>query len=452
MTPLRRVFSLLSERSDRKGAEPVASPSSVAKQSDARSSRSARLLGARWVAPAIAGLAAIVVVVAGRDGVGVSPDSVVYASAARSFADTGQLMMFSGERLTTWPPGLPVILGAVLLAGVPLAAAVLALNVICLVLSVLLTHRLAGLLANSAWVAVGSASAFAFSWATVRVHARLWSEPLFTTLTLIVLVWLVEGLRTRSRSWGALVVLGVSVSLATAVRFTGFALIPLVILGVLLALWRSEGRRNALLKAAFAGGLASVGLIVVAVRNLSYGAAPLGDREASGIAPMTVAVDSLEALGRYLLPLTNGAITVAAGALLLVGFALAAVVAIRRLDPTRLVLWIFVGGWWVLLLYSQFATIIDPVNERLLAPAFPVMVVLAFDAAARFSAGRSLIWSAAAMAVVLGLTAFFGARQAINAPEQLGYAQPARMNSELARMAAALPSEAGLASNDAGQL
>lgn len=406
------------------------------------------------------------VLIAARQGLGVSPDSVSYASAARSFAATGELVNYDGELLTIFPPGFPAVLGLLVRAGLDLEGGAVGVNALCVASSVLLIYRLATTVLRERGQGLITACAASVFGGTATVFSMLWSEPLFTVLSLLVLVLVGSGIAKGQLSWRRILIIATVTSAACSLRFVGFTIIPVVALGVLVT--GREARGLAWGRSVLAGLLSSAGLLVVALRNVALGVPPLGAREPSGLSPFQVASESLTGLGAFIVPERWQGLSMAVGAGIAVILAAAVWEGLKGRDDATALLGIFVALWWVALLYSQFATVIDPVNVRLLTPAFGSMVVLVIGFMGRRVgrvvrgrqphpvAGRRRGATLVVVAVWAGV--FLASASATvtewhsvltAAREGVGFNRPEYRVSPLALAAGALPSDARIASNAA---
>jgi hypothetical protein len=422
---------------------------------------------ARWRAGAIGALTlypAFLVLAATRLGPGVSPDSVKYASAARAFAESGELTSFSGAPLTIFPPGLPVLLGLAVSSGLDLERAAIALNLVCVTLVVLLTYALASQTLRSPLLGLLAAGAVGVCAATARVFSMLWSEPSFSVLALAALALLARACDRKAFPWWQILAVGAAVSLATTIRFVGFTLIPIAVLGALLAT-RSRGGLRASLAGLATGAAASIGLAFVAIRNVGLGAGPLGDRAPSGASLVGVVLDGVRALGSCGVPSTRPLLATAVGAVL-AGLVLHGVWQITRARTTALALVAaFVALYGLSLGYAQIATTIDPSNQRLVAPVLPSALILAIHALrdlrgrlvggaiAPTAFGRALGVGAAGMLIgAAAVSMAQGLRFAIDASQHgIGYNRSASVGSPLALSLAGLPAQAGIAASDAAR-
>ncbi len=319
----------------------------------------------------------MLVLLACRQGIGLDWDAVVYLSAADSFADTGRLVDFRGNELTTFAPGLPTLLGLLLTTGLDFNTVGIALGVLALVVTLVGTYWVARQVLPSTFLAWTCVAVVGLSVGTLRVFAMLKTEALFSALVLLSLALCLWAIRAQRTPPWWLVSLALTVSAATTLRYIGFTLIPMAVLAACLA---SRGRSMAiLLRSALLSGVgASVGLAAVALRNVQLGSAPLGERVPGGLTVSDVAADTLGVWGSYLIPFQpEGPVQVAVGLVVPALAVLGGVATVRRRSLPGLFLLIFTCGFVATLIYSEFATWIEPISLRLLAPVFPPTVVLA---------------------------------------------------------------------------
>lgn len=403
---------------------------------------------------------ALLVLLATARGPGISIDSVSYVSAAQSFASTGGFTAFDGLPLTIFPTGYPALLALLTRVGLSLDAAVVGLNVVCVVLIVLGAYVLARLVLRSEGWALGVAAFASLLAATVRTASYAWSEGPFTVLALAALLVAVRMIERRSRSWGWVIALGILVSLACTMRYVGIVLVPIAALA---AWWAS--RSGARVVVAIVLGL--LGPIVVAARNLSLGVGPFGERF-PGSRTVQGAVNGLvDVLGSYVAPPQTTALTALAGALVLVLLAAAAWLAVIRRDRLVGLIAVFVALYWLAIVYGQTAARLDSMTERLAAPALVPMLVLAAVAIRALIGGMAsqlgesgllpparadrLVAGVFAVAgvLVLALSVTHALRFVGDARESgLGLASDAAEAAPVALAARAVPIGEGIATND----
>ena len=314
---------------------------------------------------------AVMIVIATANGPGVSVDSVSYAAAATSFAETGRFVTYDGTDLTLFPPGLPAVLGVLVAAGFSLSFAAVLVNVVAVCVTLVASYSLARqVLVSPGWSLVATAGVSLLA-ATVRVGSYLWTEALFTALITVALVLVTWAARHRRTPWGLVVTAAALAALATTLRYVGVVVVPVVVLAIA---WAARDGRA--VKAAAAGAIGVLGLVLPALRNVQLGSAALGERY-PGTVNLEGAVTGLVLQwGEYVAPSRTTSLTLIAGAIvgvvLIVGMWL---VVIRRNRPGA-VLALFVVVYWVSILISQVGTRLDVVTERFAAPVFAPTVVL----------------------------------------------------------------------------
>ena len=250
------------------------------------------------IVAAFALLPAALVVIASRHGPGVTADSVGYVAAARSFAADGEFRYWDGTPFTTWPPGLPLILGTLIKAGVDPLVSTFVLNVLWASTLVALTYLIGRRLLPSPNVALVPAALVAIALSTVRVYSQLWTEPLFTVLCLAT-IWLLMRMIQDGTSISGVIAVAACVSLACSLRYIGIALLPVVGFSLL----TGEARRGlalALARAAAVVALSGIGIAVLALRNLSLVGSLFGSSSTSSASLRQLIRTTLANLGGWI--------------------------------------------------------------------------------------------------------------------------------------------------------
>lgn len=327
---------------------------------------------------AISLIPVVLVVVASHRGPGLTPDSVGYASGARSFATSGQFLYWDGQPVTLWPPGLPLALGLLVRMGIDLEVAAVVLNTLAAGAVVALTYALGRIVLGSARLALVAAAILAVSVSMVHVYPMLWSEPLFCTFCMATLCLLTQMIRRGPTPLGVLAV-AVSVSLACSLRYIGVVLIPVTGISLFVAAANRGVVRG--LSIGAIGALASTGgALAVALRNIiDLGAPPFGPRSASHYSLIQAAGDSLSTLGHFVLTSAGLQESILAG-LLVVGLLVAGAISLARdgswNDVQSTPVLLFISGYTVLLVASELTTGLEPIDERYLSPVFGSVIVL----------------------------------------------------------------------------
>lgn len=312
-------------------------------------------------------------------GIALSPDSAGYISTARSVMQGSGVVFYTGDPLVVLAPLYAVVLGAVsgALQADPMMLAPY-LNALFLGLSVYGGGRIAFLVLEYPLTALAATAGICLAPTLVFVSVFAWSEALFIFLITFALwasLWYLE-----TRTVKALVVCAALTGLACLTRYAG---VPLLGWGIVVILGLSRGSRETrarhVLLFLLIGGLP---LGLWALRNYVVSGTLFGGRP-SNIMTLRQNVAALAATVRlWFLPrmfVTRGGVMLALGAA--VGIWLGAALH-RNGDGIRSALdkmaspIVFVVLYVGFLVYSATTTAIDPIGERLLAPVFvPVMLV-----------------------------------------------------------------------------
>lgn len=121
-------------------------------------------------------------------GVGISPDSIMYASTAESIYKHGNLITFNGSPLTFFPVFYPAALCSSFLFGVDAVAAGPVINGLLFAVVILLSGYCISRFKSASiiykWLAL---AAILLSPALLEIYTYLWSETLFIFLTILFL-------------------------------------------------------------------------------------------------------------------------------------------------------------------------------------------------------------------------------------------------------------------------
>lgn len=355
----------------------------------------------RVLALAVAALGALLVVLGGAHGPGVTPDSIQYASVAASVAHHLSLTQFDGHPLTLFPPGYPLALGLLVALGLSINAAAVVLNALALFVALLAVVALLDAVLERATIALLGALVL-LTPAAFLVATMLWSETLFVAASLTALAVLARALRRGALSRPLAVVLVIGVVLATATRYTGILLVPVTFAG-LLAL--PGPRRARLLRAGVVSTITLVPLAAICARNVALGQPPFGAR-VGAVSTLSATLSQLLATIGQFTGLSGLPGTVVAW-LVLAAFLAGLVLALRARHLAVLLLGGYALVYLATIVLSEITTTIDPVGPRLLVPVVvPVLSVVLYGLVRlndRFApASRGLLALCLAGAVTLG--------------------------------------------------
>jgi hypothetical protein len=212
-------------------------------------------------------------------GVGISPDSIMYTSAARSLHNSGSLITFNNTTITDFPVFYPVFLWFELtVTGIDPFAAGAVLNQLIFAAVVVLTGLIILRFRPTAtlyrWLILAT---MVLSPALLEVYSYLWSETLFI---LIILVFFFACHRYfQKRTILSLMIFALVAALSSITRYAGVTLIGTGGLLLLLDLKSPYKRR---IQDIFLYGFVSISFLVLnLVRNITITGRLTGPREAS---------------------------------------------------------------------------------------------------------------------------------------------------------------------------
>ncbi len=331
-------------------------------------------------------------------GAGLSPDAIAYAAIAERIRDHGQVGYWLEPRTSTWPPLFPLVLAAVsAITGSSVVDAGRMVNSVVAGLIVVVVAALAWRLLRSRWLRGLAIATAVVAQPLAVVEVKVWSEPLFVLLVLLLLLVLagVPGRRPVARLVGAAAL----AAAAFSTRYAGLAVVPAAV--VALAVWprRTAWRERAAHVAWFGvpAAMAAGGLLLW---NRWRTGQAFGPRWRPHDPFWHHAADGLAAVGQWLLPTGSArALTIAFGALALVAVA-SALVALPGKRPSAVtvadragvvglapVLVSLVGCYFAYMVYARTTSGFDLLSSRLMLPIFVPVVLLVLLLTERVAAG-----------------------------------------------------------------
>jgi hypothetical protein len=299
-------------------------------------------------------------------------DAGNYLFTAQSILDGSGITTPTGEALTIFPPGYPLLLALLGSVGIAVTTAATAINLIAIAIMVPGTYLLARMTLGGYVIPLIAATTFATNAATIRVFSNAWTEPPFMVLMLVTLILLVHITKLKSLSWPVAITIGTLISLATTLRFVGLFMIPVVIL----SLWIATKPKTDFIKIVSTTAISLIGIFAVGIRNLFLGVPLMGERTDGALTAQGSLEQFVRQLGVYIAPPDSTSLTNIAGAFLFMALIASVwLVVIRReraLYPVTLYLLVF----WVGIMWSQTSTRIDVDPERLGSPAFVAVILL----------------------------------------------------------------------------
>ncbi len=426
--------------------------------------------GARARTPVVVafGIAIVVVMLATRQGIGVTPDSTQYLSAATNLLDGNGLRVHwwdaGTQPLTHFPPGYALVLGALMRLGALPEAAALWVNALALLATTLLAFTLGRLAGGSRIAGIAGAFAVALSRDVLAAHAMMWSEPLFIALSLGALLATVRAIAYDSVRYAVLA--GLLAGFAGVARYVAPALIGAC--GLSLLVLGSRPVRRRISRALAFSVTASIPLGAVLRRNATVSISATNRDPAFHPLGAPELLEAARTAYHWLVPM-HGPWWIELIAVIAIG-ATAAWLALATWRSRRAgviaphiaaaghpmtVLGIFVASYLgFLALTITFADAQTALNARLLAPVVPVLllllVALLIRAASRPRLRTPVLATSAALtlsAVASTATWLLHARR-----DGLAYNAVAWKASPVVQAIASLPTDAVVYSNHPGAI
>ncbi len=406
-----------------------------------------------------------------RQGIGISPDSLVYIGAARNLADgAGLTIPFGGEPgmvnpMVSRAPFYAILIAGSSLAGVDPLAGARWINALLFGANILLVGFLGFYLTRGAvWTAVLTAFLMMTSLAMLTIHAYAWSEAVFILLGIGGLFLLSRYLENGRFLW--LLLAAICIGLANFTRYAGLPFIAVGGLGILLFDKRPWPRR--LVNAAVFGILAVLPLVLWFYRNARVGGSA-ASREfvfhPIGRGHIIQAVDTLAAW--LLIPpgfpglVKIGAVVLLAGLVLFIAW-----LAHKQKQSDDLK----DGPWYLAQLLALFVLIYPaflvlsisfldantPLDDRILAPVFVagiLLVVYTIQILLNASHGRrQIVVAVTAVGLLFGAIYLLNAVSwvRVNQGQGLGFSNRVWQDTEIEQAINQLPADALIYSNAPG--
>lgn len=400
--------------------------------------------------------AAVVVMTATSLGIGVSPDSVAYLSAAEAIASGRGVLTVVGDAwrpLTHYPPLFPLVVAIGSLVDMDSTAWIRVLHAVLLIILIvaasLIVHRASG---GSVLAAILGGSVLLASDDVVSTFCMAWSEPLFLVL-LLAFIGALGDLLVR----GSMPMLVIASLLAAAATLTRYAGVSLVATGALAILAFGGAPFLRRLRDATLFSLLAAGPIALWVGRNVFSAGTATSRPlVFHPLPLHVYAGGAETVWTFL---THGwpvldrvprNLQAFAGALFVLSFVVAGLIARRTGNRLLQVMALFVGVHFVTLAAAGAVQDYIVLDERHLLPLFVVGALVVVTLLVRWTAGRPLARVAIVCVILLHVGA--GARAVFSFIGEsrvagLGYNSTSWKNSPLIARLRSLPAGIAVRSN-----
>jgi len=230
---------------------------------------------------AIAGLIGVILIYlySRHGGIGLSPDSIVYISTARSVVQGGGFYEFEGIPVTDFPIGYPAFLSIILfISRVDLVQSGHIINMFLYFCLIYLSGGIINHISTkNKWVKIPFLFLIVFSPALLGVYTMLWSETLFLVMTLVFFVALHQY--GKNKTINTLVVVAIIAGLSCIVRYAGVTLVGAGGLIILLDRKLEIGKKIGHLL--LFGTIGISFLLANIIRNILVTGMLMGDREKS---------------------------------------------------------------------------------------------------------------------------------------------------------------------------
>jgi len=306
-------------------------------------------------------------------------DAQNYLAAAQSFSQGNGLIDASSRPLTLFPPGLPVVIGALLSAGMSAQVAVLVVNGSSLLLIILATYFLARRIFGNEWLALFAAALVGWNPSVLRTSQQLWTEPLFAALGMGLFLLLVRSIQTGHLSRKAFVVASLLVWGAIWLKYLGVSFAFVLACAVFL-LDANSSMRDRWIRTVLALGAGLVGLVPLAIRNLLLGSGAFGERRDPYVSIEGALSNGLQEFGRILVQPETSGLSGILGVMLGVALIGGLWIAWYRGNEAVQLVGFGVVLYWAFFWISQVRTHVDADIERFIIPMMGPMVILALYA------------------------------------------------------------------------
>lgn len=341
---------------------------------------------ASWIAlAAVAVLCLEIILLATRQGIAVTGDSVTYISAARSIVNGNGVYFLAPDStwraMTQFPPVYPFALA---MGSIPFGntfTSAHAINIMLLVCTVLIVGRLNYRLTRSHWYTLAAAVLVGLSGHTLGVYATAYSEPLFNVLNLLTFVLLARR-ALGHKSCFLVAIIGLTASIAFLTRYAGALTVAI---GFISVLFLSNNRLTTLRR------LRDIGVYVLAASVLpalwlyrNHSLTEAATSRSLGFHPPATSElsDIFNAVGNWGLEWTPITRAISSFTLLVILIALPVRMIIRRKHvqsrrwQALLPIWMFAAFYVPFIVVSHtFFDAAIPFNYRLLSPMLAPLVI-----------------------------------------------------------------------------
>lgn len=302
-------------------------------------------------------------------------DAQNYLAAAQSFAQGNGLLDTASRPLTLFPPGFPMVIGALLSVGLSASVAVLVVHGLSLLLLISTTFFVARRIFGNEWLALFAAALVGLNPSVLRTSQQLWTEPLFAALGMTLFLFLVRAIQTGRLSRKVFVVAALLVWGTIWLKFLGVVFAFVLACAVFLV-YANSSTRDRWIRTLLALFTGLVGLVPLVIRNLLLGSGAFGERRDPYVSVEGALSNGLQEFGRILVQPETSGLSGVLGVMLALSLMAGIWFAWYRRNTAVQLLGFGVVIYWVFLWTSQVRTHVDADIERFIVPMIGPMVIL----------------------------------------------------------------------------
>lgn len=338
----------------------------------------------------------LVLISTSRYGVGLSPDSVRYISAARSLLLGNGYLSYDGSPLVVHPPFFSTVLAIFGLIGIEPLDGARFVNAFVFGLIVFTSGQLFRMAIKSKALIILGTVSILLSYPLLRISTYAWSEPLFVLLAILFIIYLQRFLNIRA--FVTLFSLSILAALSCLQRYMG---VTIILTGFALIIFLPKAHLKERLKYAIVFGVMSITPFVIWIlRNYMLTSMFTGVRLPSQRTLLYNTFSTLRCLTTWFVPHEVPFWIRLIG----IGFVVSILMAVARLLHYRLnrrstvaAMQLWSGGVFVLiytlsLIASETSVAIDPISNRLLSPIYVFVMFFVFICMDRFDQPVKIIY------------------------------------------------------------
>jgi hypothetical protein len=236
-------------------------------------------------------------------GIGISPDSVIYSSAAENLHSHGKLTAFTQDPVVEFPPFYPIFLSVImLLTGLKPLLFAPVLNALLFAVVIYLSGQMMNRFSNqSKWYKWAMLVCIVLSSCLLEVYSMIWTETLFIIWILLFMIAMRRYFQSYSRR--ALIIAAAIAAFATVTRYAGVTLIATG--GILLLLDTKLPPKRKWTNTLLFAVISPLLLMIELARNYAVSGTLTGMREKS-ITPLNVNIHDAGSVFCDWLPFLHG--------------------------------------------------------------------------------------------------------------------------------------------------